>query len=83
LIDALSPEKLQAYLNANPTLFVKDPAPDYDPGKGNGGSGGNPLPKLTDEERALAKAMRVTEKQYAELKQQRGQPIELQKPTTP
>lgn len=83
LVDVLSPEKLQAYLNANPTLFVKDPAPDYDAGAG-AGSGGTPAPKLTDEERMLAKAMRMTDKQYSDMKQQRGQPMELvKKPTTP
>lgn len=83
LIDALSPEKLQAYLNANPSLFVKDPAPDYDAGAG-AGSGGTPAPKLTDTERDMARLMNVTEKQYSDMKQQRGQPIELvKKPTTP
>lgn len=75
------PEKLQSWLNANEALLVKPPAPDYDAGKGSGGSGGNPLPKLTDDERTLLKAAGggMTEKEYAEMKQQRGQPIQLEK----
>lgn len=54
LVDALSPEKLQEYLNANPDLFVKTPAPNYDGGAGVGGSGGKGEPKVTDEDRRQA-----------------------------
>jgi len=54
LIDALSPEKLQEYLNANPSLFVKDPAPNYDAGAGGSGGSGKGEPKVTDEDRRQA-----------------------------
>lgn len=78
LVDVLTPEKLHNYLNANPSLFVKEPAPDYDAGKG-AGSSGNPLPKLTDFERELARMTGVSDKEYAEMKQQKGQPIDFAK----
>lgn len=57
LIDALSPEKLQEYLNANPSLFVKEPAANYDAGAGGSGGGNKPNePKVTDEDRRQAEA---------------------------
>lgn len=54
LIDALPPEKLQEYLNANPDLFVKEPAPNYDAGAGGNGGGGKGEPKVTDDDRRQA-----------------------------
>ncbi len=54
LIDVLPPEKLQEYLNANPDLFVKDPAPNYDAGAGGSGGKGANEPKVTDEDRRQA-----------------------------
>lgn len=78
------PEKLQTWLNANEALLVKPPAADFDAGAGNGGRGGNNnLPKLTDFERELARATGVSEKEYAEMKLQRGQPIKLEEKAKP
>ena len=54
LVDALSPEKLQEYLNANPDLFVKQPAANYDAGAGGNGGSGKGEPKVTDEDRRQA-----------------------------
>lgn len=56
LIDVLSPEKLQAYLNANPSLFVKEPAPSFDGGKGSGGGSGERQVQVTDEDKRQAAA---------------------------
>jgi hypothetical protein len=70
LIDVLPPEKLQEYLNANPDLFVKEPAADYDAGAGAGGRGGNGsgTPKLTAEEIETAKRSGMKPDEYAKAK---------------
>lgn len=67
LIDVLPPEKLQEYLNANPDLFVKERAPDYDAGAGASG-GGTGIPKLTAEEIETAKRSGMTPEDYAKAK---------------
>ncbi len=68
LVDVLPPEKLQEYLNANPDLFVKEPAANYDAGAG-AGSGGNPNAiKLDADEVAMAKRMGVTPEDYMKVK---------------
>ncbi len=67
LIDVLPPERLQDYLNANPNLFVKPDAPNYDAGAGaNGGSSGTS--KLTAEETEIAKRMGMSPEDYAKAK---------------
>jgi hypothetical protein len=68
LVDVMPPEKLQEYLNANPDLFVKQPAPDYDAGAGAGGSGGGHAVKLTPEELAMAKRIGVTPEEFMKAK---------------
>ncbi len=67
LMDVLPPEKLQEYLNANPDLFVKEPAPNYDAGAGgSGGSRGEP--KLTAEEQEMAAKMGMKPEDYIKAK---------------
>jgi len=68
LIEALSPEKLQNYLNQNPSLFVKEPAADYDAGAGAGGRGGNGVNKLTAEEIETARRHGMTAEEFAKAK---------------
>lgn len=68
LIDILAPDTLQVYLNANPSLFVKEPAPDYNAGAGANGGGGNGAPKLTVDEQEAAKRMGITAEEYAKAK---------------
>lgn len=80
LVDVMPPEKLHDYLNANPDLFVKQPAPDFDAGAGAGGGNGGSQPvKLTDVQKEYAKAAGMTDKEYAEYLGKRGQPVELKK----
>lgn len=67
LLDALSPEKLQNWLNANPSLFVKEPAPNYDAGAGSGGPG-NAASKLSADEVETAKRFGLTPEEYAKAK---------------
>lgn len=63
------PEKLRLWLDTNLALLVKAPAPDLDAGAGNGGGSGASMPKLSDEEKRLAAAAGMSEKDYAEMKQ--------------
>jgi hypothetical protein len=80
LIDVLPPEKLQEYLNANPDLFVKTPAPDFDAGAGAGGSGsGGQAVRLTEDQKQMAKLAGMTEKEYADYLGKKGQPVEQKK----
>ncbi|MBL8145107.1 MAG: hypothetical protein JNL34_01865 [Anaerolineae bacterium] len=48
-----SPEKLQAWLNANETRLTKPPAPKFDAGAGSGGKGAEEV-KVTDADRRAA-----------------------------
>jgi len=67
------PEKLQAWLNANEALLTKAPAPNFDGGAGNGGSGGSSRePELTAEEKAMTSLMGLTPEQYAAAKKTLG-----------
>lgn len=68
LIDVLPPEKLQEYLNVNPSLFTKEPAPDYDAGRGSGGSGGASTPKLTAEEQEIVAKSGMKPEDYLKAK---------------
>lgn len=68
LMDVLPPEKLHEYLNANPDLFVKTPAPNYDAGAGAGVGGGSGTAKLTAEEVETAKKFGLTPEEYAKAK---------------
>lgn len=58
------PEKLQAWLNANESLLMKPPAPDYNAGAGAEGASRS-KPQLTEEQRQAAKRFGMTEEQYA------------------
>lgn len=76
-----APERLQAWLNANEARLTKLPAPNFDAGAGAGTSGAKEkAPELTAEEKALARLANMTDKEYAEYKAKRGQPVELKKP---
>lgn len=77
------PEKLQAWLNANAARLVKDPAPSFDAGAGGSG-GGNPAAtvKLTQEQKEMARAAGMTEKEYAEYLGKKDKPVEKKKPAT-
>lgn len=62
----LAPEALAEYLAKNMAILTRQPAPNLDPGV-NGGSGN--APKLTAEEKIIAKKMKMTEAEYLEQKQ--------------
>lgn len=72
----LSAEQVAGWLDRNWAMLTQRPAPDIDAGAGGSG-GGKKLPKLTDYERALAKAGGVSEEEYAEFKA-KGQPTTLE-----
>lgn len=76
LAEKLPPEELRAWLDENLALLVKQPAPDFDAGAGAGGGSGAQPVKLTEEEKMLATAAGMSEKDYAEYKAQKGQPVE-------
>lgn len=72
-----SPEMLAAWLDKNWERLTKAPAPNIDAGAGGSGGNGTALPKLTDQERELTRAFGMTEKEYAEQKAMKGQPMSL------
>lgn len=68
------PEHLQTWLNDNWSLLTVKPAPDIDAGAGGGG--GTRAVILTDEQKAVARAMNMTPEAYAKRLQeiqQRGE----------
>lgn len=75
-----SPEKLQAWLNANEARLTKLPAPSFDAGAGAGSASKEKQPELTADEKTLARLAGMTDKEYAEYKAKKGQPVELKKP---
>lgn len=58
-----APERLQSWLNANETLLTKPPAPNFDAGAGGTQSGQGV--QLTSGQKAMAKAMGMSEADYA------------------
>lgn len=74
-----SPETLAAWLDKNWERLTKAPAPNIDAGAGGGsGNGGSTLPKLTDQERELARYFGMKDEEYATLKAAKGQPMTLE-----
>lgn len=69
------PEKLKRWLTTNMTLLSKQPAPNYDAGAGLGSGSSGMAIKLTEDEKQMAKMAGMTEKEYAEYKSKKGQPI--------
>lgn len=59
------PERLQKWLADNEALLSKPPAPNFDAGAGAGAGQGIVTPKLTDEQKQLAKKVGMTDEQYA------------------
>lgn len=58
------PEKLASWLDANLTRLTTPPAPNIDAGAG-AGNGGKSLPSLSEEQKAMARAMGITPEAYA------------------
>jgi len=62
-----APEKLAGWLDANLDRLLKRPAPEVDAGAG-ATAAGTGLPKLTEDERRIARAMGLSEEAYAKRK---------------
>lgn len=73
LAEKLPPEELRVWLDENLSLLMKVPAPELDAGAGSSGGSGASTPKLTDEEKRMAAAAGMSEKEYAEMKQAQEQ----------
>lgn len=65
LVPDLAPDALNQWLQKNRAMLTRTPAPDIDAGVGAGGAGGGSV-ALTDEQKRMAKRMRMTEAEYAE-----------------
>lgn len=59
------PERLQKWLADNEALLANEPPPNFDAGAGAGAGQGSVTPKLTDEQKQLAKKVGMTDEQYA------------------
>lgn len=74
-----SPVDLSEWLDTNAPQLTKPPAPNFEAGAGGGRGRGESFTELTEQEKAFAQAAGMTFERYAEMKKQKGQPLEMKK----